>query len=123
MGTTNHGEVIEFIFGNVVTGNNYLGDGILFEDFFYGIDCPEDGITIHLFALISKIIIDKAHRAQPQPRVIKKLLKCINPTLPDSIDQDVSPLEMILCSLEMLKDAKRTSCSNYKKEKKIEIND
>ncbi len=107
----------------MVTGDNHFRDGILFEDFLYGIDCPKNGITIHLFALISKIIIDKADGPQIQVGVIKKLIKGINATLPDSIDQDVSPLEMILCGLEMLKDPKRTPCSNYKKEEKIEIND
>lgn len=57
-------EAIEFLFGNVVTGDNYFRDGVLLENALYGVDRPKDRITIHLLALISKIIIDKADRAQ-----------------------------------------------------------
>jgi hypothetical protein len=64
VGTTNHGEAIKFFFRNVVTGDNHFRDGILFEDSFYRINRPEYGITIHLFALISKIIIDKTNGFQ-----------------------------------------------------------
>ena len=123
VGAANRGKAFKFLFGNAVTGDNYFGDGIVFEDFLYGIYCSKDGISIDLLALVSKIIIDKTNGLQIQSGIIEELLKGINATLPDSIDQDVSPLEMILCGLEMLKDAKRTPCSNYKKEKKIEIND
>jgi len=87
MGTTNHREAIEFFFGNVVTGDNYFRDGVLFKNFIYGIDCSKDRITIHLFALISKIIIDKTNRAQPQAKVIKKFLQGIN--TPPSLSQKI----------------------------------
>ena len=84
VGATNHRKAIKFFLGNVVTGDNHFRDGILFEDFLYGIDGPKNGITIHLLTLISKIIIDKADRFQIQVGIIKKLIKGINPTLPDS---------------------------------------
>jgi hypothetical protein len=76
------GEAIEFFFGNVVTGDNYFRDGVLLENALYGIDRSKYGITIHLFALVSKIIINETHRAQPQAGVIKKFLQGINPPLP-----------------------------------------
>ena len=69
----------------MVTGDNYFGDRIVFEDFLYGIDCSKDGIAIHLLALISKVIIDKADRAQPQAGVIKKLFKGIDTTLTNGV--------------------------------------
>ena len=63
VGAANRWETIDFFLGNVVTGDNHFRDWVLFEDFFYGIDCPKDGITIHLLTLISKVIIDKADRS------------------------------------------------------------
>jgi hypothetical protein len=123
VGTTNQRKAIKFFFGNVVTGDNYFRDGVLLENALYGIDRSKYGITIHLLTLISKIIIDKADRPQIQVGVIKKLPEGINPTSSHSIDQDISPLEMIPRCIKMLKNAERTPCPNHKKEKKIEIND
>jgi hypothetical protein len=40
-----------------------------------------------LFALVSKIIINETHRAQPQAGVIKKFLQGINP--PPSLPQKI----------------------------------
>jgi hypothetical protein len=70
--------MINFLFGNVVTGDNHFRDGILFEDFLYGIDRSKHGITVDLLALVSKIIINETHRVQPQAKVIKKFLQGIN---------------------------------------------
>ena len=64
VGAANRGKAVKFLFGNAVTGDNHFGDGIVFEDFLYGIYCSKDGISIDLLARISKIIIDKAHRFQ-----------------------------------------------------------
>jgi len=121
-GTTNCRKTIEFFFGNVVTRDNHFRNGVLFEDFLYGIDRSKDWITIHLLTLVSKIIIDKANRFQIQVGIIKKLPEGINPASSHSIDQNISPLEMIPRCIKMLKNAERTPCPNHKKEKKIEIN-
>ena len=63
MRIANHGEAIEFFFGNMVASNNHFRDGVLFEDFLYGIDRSKDRITNDLFPLVSKIIIDKTNRS------------------------------------------------------------
>ena len=71
VGETDLRESLKFFFCNVITGDNHFRDGILLENVLYGIDCSKDRIAIHLLALVSKIIIDKANWAQSQTGIIR----------------------------------------------------
>ena len=60
VGETDLRESLKLFFWNVITGDNHFRDGVLLENVLYGIDCPKNRIAIHLLALVSKIVIDKA---------------------------------------------------------------
>ena len=57
-------ESLKLFFWNMITGHNHFRDGVLLENVLYGINCPKNRIAIHLLALVSKIIIDKANGVQ-----------------------------------------------------------
>lgn len=60
-GTANHREMIHLRFRNMITGHNNFRDGFIFKDVLQGIDRPRDRIAIHLFTLVSKIVINEAN--------------------------------------------------------------
>ena len=78
-GVTDLRESLKLVFWNVITGDNHFRDGVLLENVLYGIDCSKNRIAIHLLALVSKIIIDKADWLQSQVWIIKKLIQGIHP--------------------------------------------
>ena len=79
VGVTDLREMINLLFRNTLTGHNDLRDGLIFKDLFYGIERPKNRIAIHLLALVSKIVIDKANWLQSQGWIIKKLIQGIPP--------------------------------------------
>ena len=61
-GGTDLRESLKLLLGDVTNRKNHLRNRIFLKDVLQGIERSEDRNTIHLLALVSKIIIDKADR-------------------------------------------------------------
>jgi len=64
VGVTDLRESLKFLLGDVTNRKNHLRNRIFLKDVLQGIDCPKNRIAIHLLALVSKIVIDKANGVQ-----------------------------------------------------------
>jgi len=114
-------QLLKLLLREVTDGKNHLCDWIFLKDVFQGIERSEDGIPIHLFSLVSKVIVDETDRTQPQDWIMYEFSQGVGPGLTHPIDQDVSTPVMISRGVQILKNSEGTPCSDHQKEEKIEI--